>query len=100
LDAFPDAGKSRIIQFSPFLDKFGILRALSRLEKASIYGYDKIYPIFLDHHSEFTRRLVEDAHFNQDHPIDQNALKAFLSSRCDSWTGYSVPPDQTSLLHL
>jgi len=81
LDAIPDAGKSRIIKFSPFLDEFGILRARSRLEKASIYGYDKIYPIILDRHSEFTRLLVEDAHFNQDHPIGQNALKAFLSSR-------------------
>jgi hypothetical protein len=63
-DAIPDAGKSRIIKFSPFLHEFGILKAHSQLEKALIYGYDKIYPIILDHHhSEFTCLLVEDAHY-------------------------------------
>jgi len=81
LEHFPEARKSRILKFTPFLDEFGILRSRSRLEKGKeIYDYDKIYPVILDRHSDFTRLIVEDAHVNHEHPIGHNALKAFLSA--------------------
>ena len=78
---FPEARRSRILQFSPFLDEFGVLRSCSRLEKGKIYGYDKIYPIILDRHSELSRLLVEEAHFNFEHPVGHNAMKAALCAK-------------------
>ena len=81
LGHFPEARKSRILQFTPFLDEFGILRSRSRLEKGmDIYDFDTIYPVILDRHSDFTRLLVEEAHFGHEHPIGHNALKAALAA--------------------
>ena len=84
LASLPEAGKSRILQFTPFLDEFGVLRSRSRLEKGKFYGYEKTYPVILDRHSDFTRLLAEEAHFSHEHPIGRNAMKAALSS------GYTI----------
>ena len=81
LSRFSEARKSRILQFSPFLDEFGVLRSRSRIEKGQIYGYDKTYPIILDRKSDFARLLVEEAHFEFEHPVGHNALKAELGSK-------------------
>jgi len=76
----PEAGRSPILQFTPFLDETGVLRSRSRLEKGKIYGYDKTYPIILNRHSEVARLLAEEAHFRHEHPVGRNAMKAALSS--------------------
>jgi len=81
LASYPEARRSRILQFSPFLDEFGVLRSRSRLEKSDIYGYDKTYPIILDRRSDLARLLVEEAHVEFEHPVGRNALKAELSSK-------------------
>jgi len=67
---------SRIRKFTPFLDRKGILRCRSRLEKTRIYGYDQVYPVILDRGSGFTRLIAEDAHFELAHPVGLNAAKA------------------------
>lgn len=81
LAQFPEARRSRILKFNPFLDEFGVLRSRSRLEKGNIYSYDKTYPIILDRRSDLTRLIVEDAHHNFQHPVGSNAMKAALSAR-------------------
>jgi hypothetical protein len=71
---------SRIKRFNPFLDEKGILRSRSRLEKAEIYGYDKIYPIILDRHCGLAKLIAGDAHYQLSHPVGQNAVKARIQS--------------------
>src|SRR5574343_1079611 len=72
--------KSRVKKFAPFLDEHGIMRSRTRLEKTEIYGYDLIYPIILDRHDEFAIKIVEDSHFQLQHPIGHNAVKAKIQS--------------------
>ena len=67
---------SRIRKFTPFIDKKGILRSRSRLEKTRIYGYDQIFPVILDRRSSYTRLIAEDAHFELAHPVGLNAAKS------------------------
>ena len=72
--------KSKLRKFAPFLDQDGIMRSRTRLEKTEVYGYDLIYPIILDRHEELAIKIVEDVHFQLQHPLGHNAVKAKVQS--------------------
>ena len=73
---------SYIRQYNPFIDEEGIIRSGSRLAQfASIYGYDKIYPIILHRKSELARLLVEEAHADDAHVVGLQAMKSRIHEK-------------------
>ena len=80
LSAYPEMKGSKILAFSPFIDKKGVLRSKSRLEKSDIYGYDKTFPVILDRSSGLARLLAEKAHHEIGHPVGHKAVRARISS--------------------
>jgi len=66
---------SKLSSFSPFLDKYGILRVGGRIQNSFAVS-DKKHPILLPHDSRFTRLLFEQEHRKSLHAGPQATLYA------------------------
>ena len=53
--------KDKLLQFTPFLDKDGLIRARVRLRHAKI-PYSQKHPIFLESKNYITKLFIEQAH--------------------------------------
>ena len=53
--------RDKLLQFTPFLDKDGLIRARVRLKHAKI-SYNQKHPIILDSKNSITKLIIEQAH--------------------------------------
>ena len=53
--------RDKLLQFTPFLDKDGLIRARGRLKHAKI-PYNQKHPIILDSKNSITKLIIEQAH--------------------------------------
>ena len=58
--------KVKLLQFTPFLDKDGLIRARGRLKHAKI-PYSQKHPIILDSKDNITKLIIEQAHIDCRH---------------------------------
>ena len=66
----------------PFIDKLGIIRANSRLDKSELLPEEVRYPIILPTSHKITRLFVEHIHNSVKHPIGTNAMIAEINKFC------------------
>ena len=72
---------SEIAKFSPMLDEFNVMRSNSRLAKFRHYGFEKTHPIIHHRKADITRLIVEDSHFNNEHPVGISMMKAQIQTK-------------------
>ena len=77
----PIMRRSDIRRFTPVLDKSGVIRSRSRLDKSNYYGWEKTHPIILSQNCALAKLIVQEAHYQVGHPVGHNAVKARISSR-------------------
>ena len=73
--------KNKLQKYSPFLDRYGIIRAKSRLEYAEHLSYDERYPIILNGRDPIVKLFAAHMHRKFTHPVGNNALRAELMKR-------------------
>ena len=82
LEGFPGKEKDkRLLRFSPFLDKDGLLRVDGRLRLAKDLPYDTRHPVILPKKHPVTRLVIIDAHEKLGHRMGAEHLLTELRSR-------------------
>ena len=72
--------KSPLLPHNAFLDPAGVIRSGSRLREGPGVSFEKACPIILDRRSDITRLIVENAHFNFQHPVSYGMLRSKIRS--------------------
>ena len=68
--------KDKLLQFTPFLDKDGLIRARGRLRHTKI-PYSQKHPVILDSKSNIAKLIIEQAHNDCRH-LGTEFVRAYL----------------------